>query len=79
MRRFGVMSFGIGYFEDGVWVDHLAAPLAETDGVDLAPIHEWLGCCGDQADPPAPMRVRAAETNSVPREPVAAAGRSASS
>ena len=25
MRRFGELSFGLGYVEDGVWVDHAVA------------------------------------------------------
>ncbi len=32
MRRFGEMSFGLGYVEDGVWVDHA---IAVARGEDL--------------------------------------------
>ena len=80
VRRFGVLSFGLGYFEDGVWIDHMAAPAAQTDDTEIAAIHRWLGCCGDPAgDPSASIAVGAVATDRGPREPVVAAGRSASS
>ena len=57
LRRFGVLSFGLGYFADGVWVDH--AELADRGaGLDIsgagsdterAEIHAWLGCCAEGA------------------------------
>jgi hypothetical protein len=54
LRRFGDLSFGLGYDEDGVWVDHSVA----TDMVDdahrsdaeraaLAAVHAWFDCCRD--------------------------------
>ena len=57
LRRFGPMSFGLGYFEEGVWVDHSTA-----NGVDLLSdqgerrpreepmdaVHQWFTCCGEQ-------------------------------
>jgi hypothetical protein len=43
IRRFGVMSFGIGYYEDGEWVDHAFADA--TDGVQPDEVHGWYGCC----------------------------------
>jgi hypothetical protein len=54
LRRFGVVSFGLGYVEDGVWVDHAAAIargedlLAEASDADRAAldaIHAWFACC----------------------------------
>lgn len=61
LRRFGALTFGLGYFEDGEWVDHtelgdrgagleIPGALAETD---RAAIHAWLGCCPELADPMA--------------------------
>jgi hypothetical protein len=89
VRRFGALSFGLGYFEDGIWIDHLAAPgatidsdadsEAETDTAGIAAIHALLDCCGHGAARPlAAITVDAATRNGVPREPVAAVGRSAS-
>jgi hypothetical protein len=78
VRRFGVLSFGLGYFEDGVWIDHLAAPSGETDAAEMGAIHAWLDCCGDRPD--GRLAALAVEArNGTPREPVAAAGRSATS
>ena len=48
IRRFGPMSFGIGYLENGVWVDHSAVPDAAADDEDgMALLHAWYGCCAD--------------------------------
>ena len=48
VRRFGPMSFGIGYFEDGVWIDHSTSSEAAADALvdarePLDAIHEWYG------------------------------------
>jgi hypothetical protein len=48
IRRFGVLSFGIGYYENGAWVDHAAGD-AVTDG-QLDAVHAWFGCCPPTAD-----------------------------
>ena len=54
LQRFGVMSFGLGYVEDGVWVDHAVAMargedlLANASAADrqaLEAIHAWFTCC----------------------------------
>jgi hypothetical protein len=82
VRRFGVLSFGLGYFEDGAWVDHLAAPHGTTDpdAADIAAIHAWLDCCGERAHTPfAAIAVETAATNGARPDRVAAASRSASS
>ncbi len=52
LRRFGDLSFGLGYFEDGAWIDH-ASPaahdrmaawsVAERQALDA--IHAWFDCC----------------------------------
>ncbi|MGH2417476.1 MAG: hypothetical protein ACRDFY_04010 [Candidatus Limnocylindria bacterium] len=44
IRRFGALDFGIGYYEDGVWVDH-AASGAGRGPASLDAVHEWLACC----------------------------------
>ncbi len=54
LRRFGVMSFGLGYVEDGMWVDHavaiargedLLADASPADRAALDAIHAWFTCC----------------------------------
>jgi hypothetical protein len=54
VRRFGAASFGLGYLEDGVWVDHsLAAARGEDILADASPadraaldaFHVWFRCC----------------------------------
>jgi hypothetical protein len=54
LRRFGVMSVGLGYVEDGVWVDHavavargedLLAHASAADRAALDAIHAWFTCC----------------------------------
>ena len=78
VRRFGVLSFGLGYFNDGIWVDHLVATEG-TDDEGVAEIHAWLACCGDRAaDRLTSTTVAAAVTHVSPDEPVAASVRSAS-
>ncbi len=75
LRRFGPMSFGLGYFENGIWVDH-SVPDGTTspgspdehgtrsDAVALDAVHNWYGCCDDSyaAEP----SVTAGETDLPP-------------
>ncbi|HJP71452.1 MAG TPA: hypothetical protein VJ975_07015 [Candidatus Limnocylindria bacterium] len=51
LRRFGALSFGIGYFENGAWVDHAPGDglVADADP-DIQAAHAWLGCCSNDAD-----------------------------
>jgi hypothetical protein len=58
MRRFGDLSFGLGYLEDGVWVDHAVAAARGEDVLgDASPaeraaldaIHAWFACCDGTA------------------------------
>ena len=77
LRRFGALSFGLGYFEEGVWIDHLAGPAGETDAA-LEAVHAWLDCCGDRADDQL-SAIAIEASNGAAREPVAAAGRLVSS
>jgi hypothetical protein len=62
LRRHGPMTFGLGYFQDGVWVDHLAAdhhgvreraadPPGEHDASPIDVIHQWFSCCADPVEP----------------------------
>jgi len=78
LRRFGALTFGLGYFEDGVWIDHLAAPGVGTDDPEIAAVHAWLDCCGNGAhDLAAVIAVDVAAQNGVTREPIAVGSRSA--
>ena len=52
LRRFGPMSFGLGYYENGIWVDHSgsAAENAPVPGDGpLDAVHQWYGCCTESA------------------------------
>ena len=67
LRRFGPLSFGLGYFDDGVWVDHSAGDLAivhatEQEGLAIDAIHAWFGCC-EQTDAAALEIVGAQEAS----------------
>lgn len=66
LRRHGALTFGLGYFQDGVWVDHLVAddPRAQlpADGRDRAAdattmdvVHEWFSCCADRVEREDPV------------------------
>ena len=49
LRRFGPLDFGLGYFEDGVWVDHTSltdggVSLGISEGA-FGEIHDLLECC----------------------------------
>jgi hypothetical protein len=61
LRRHGPMTFGLGYFQDGVWVDHLVADHdgaralaverpAQHDASPIDVVHQWFSCCADAAD-----------------------------
>jgi hypothetical protein len=56
LRRFGELSFGLGYVENGVWVDHATAiargedlltNASEADRAALNAVHAWFACCDD--------------------------------
>ena len=52
LRRFGPMSFGLGYYENGIWVDHsgsTAGSTSQSGDVALDAVHRWYGCCADSA------------------------------
>jgi hypothetical protein len=72
LRRFGSLDFGLGYFENGAWIDHTTiaegvADLGIADGA-FAAIHDLLGCC---ATPAATASERgAARTEPIAVQPV---------
>lgn len=43
------MSFGLGYFENGIWVDHSGSEGAASQSGNgaLDAVHQWYGCCAD--------------------------------
>jgi len=53
LRRFGAVSFGLGFFEGGTWVDHTTLPdrgcdldiAGTTTGEDRRALHAMLDCC----------------------------------
>ena len=53
LRRFGTVSFGLGYLEDGAWVDHTTLPdrgrdleiAGTTTEEDRRALHAMLECC----------------------------------
>lgn len=49
------MTFELGYFQDGVWVDHRAADRADIlgplDDDPIGAIHQWFSCCADTVEP----------------------------
>ena len=57
LRRFGALTFGLGYFDAGTWVDHTALPdrgrdleiAGATSAADRSAIHTMLSCCGQEA------------------------------
>ena len=52
LRRFGPMSFGLGYYENGTWVDHSGSAEGSTPpsgDVALDAVHRWYGCCADSS------------------------------
>lgn len=67
LRRFGPMSFGLGYYENGIWVDHSGSAeeyAPESGDVALDAVHRWYGCCTDS--PAAHSSVIADETDVRP-------------
>ena len=53
LRRFGAVAFGLGYLQDGEWVDHTTLPDRGRDldiagastAADRRAIHSMLECC----------------------------------
>ena len=72
IRRFGVMSFGIGYFEDGVWIDHASGEATADPGLD--DIHGWYGCCARGTGEPDGLGAAIGVRRGVTAEPWRAEG-----
>jgi hypothetical protein len=56
IRRFGAMSFALGYYEDGAWVDHAATTagrgaVAPEDRPLWDAVHTFFDCCGASITP----------------------------
>ncbi len=56
IRRFGPMSFALGYYEDGAWVDHSTAAggpseVALEDQPLWDAVHAFFDCCGARITP----------------------------
>ena len=44
------MSFGLGYYENGIWVDHSGSAegnASQSGDVALDAVHRWYRCCAD--------------------------------
>jgi hypothetical protein len=73
LRRFGALSFGLGYFDAGTWIDHTALPDCGRDlaiagvvsAADRSAIHALLSCCTQETDGQA-ARVTAIPIRSGP-------------
>jgi hypothetical protein len=76
LRRFGALSFGLGYVEGGIWIDHREGDglVADADP-EIQAVHAWLGCCPLGVDL-IPMPISAAPER---QERFAIVARSASS
>lgn len=71
LRRFGAVSFGLGYFDGDAWVDHTTLPnrgrdleiVGVTHPAQRDALHELLHCCEAEHDraaarsEPVPMAV----------------------
>ena len=68
LRRFGALSFGIGYFENGTWVDHTTLPdrgaSLTIDERPMTAVHTMLECCPSPA--PMPIRIDPAAVATLP-------------
>ena len=71
IRRFGAMSFGIGYYEDGVWIDHASGDPADDPWGD---VHGWYGCCARGDGEPERLRSGIAILGGTSAEPWRADG-----
>ena len=79
LRRFGPMSFGLGYYEDGIWIDHsgsVEANARQSGDMALDAVHRWYGCC---ADPIATQSSVTADETDVRALPIARTARPSAS
>jgi hypothetical protein len=45
LRRFGPLTFGLGYYDNDTWVDHQPTDDLSAPGATLDVVHGWLSCC----------------------------------
>ena len=64
LRRFGALSFGLGYFDAGTWVDHTALP---DRGRDLAIAGVSVGGRSVGDPPAAQLLHRTDDGRAIPR------------
>ena len=54
LRRFGPLTFGLGYYDNGIWVDHQPAGDVPPADATMDVVHGWLSCCdADDEEQPA--------------------------
>jgi hypothetical protein len=70
LRRFGALTFGLGYFEGGTWVDHTTLPdrgaSLGVDGTSIEAVHTLLDCCRQPVAPTMPLRIDPAGIAQIP-------------
>ena len=62
------MSFGLGYYEDGIWVDHSGSAdnIRQPDDAALDAVHRWYGCCADSTAAESPLITDATDVRALP-------------
>jgi len=69
LRRFGPMSFGLGYYENGIWVDHAGSAEStapQSGDRPLDGVHEWYGCCADSTATPSSVIADETDVRALP-------------
>jgi len=70
LRRFGALTFGLGYFEGGTWIDHVTLPdrgaSLSVGGASIEAVHALLDCCPRLAAPTMPLRIDPAGIAPIP-------------
>ena len=64
LRRFGPLTFGLGYYDNGIWVDHQPTGDAPPPSATMDVVHGWLSCC-DAIDDEQPRTSHVAQ---LPRD-----------
>ena len=75
IRRFGPMDFGLGYFENGAWIDHTSladggASLGLGEG-PFSAAHDLLRCCRRPINPASDVEVGRSQPIAVQRDTLA--------
>jgi hypothetical protein len=53
LRRFGPLTFGLGYYDDGIWVDHEPTGDVPASDAAMGVVHGWLSCCQASDEEPS--------------------------